>query len=95
MQLPTLDRRVTELVRELGQYSGHRTVWLDLQGQLIHSEPEEELEARGYLYVTTVMHPDRETLLEATARFVSVPPASRGVVDWDATDTAAANLAPA
>ncbi len=94
MQLASLDRRVDELVRELNQYYGHRTVWLDLNGRLIHAEPDEELEVRGYLYVTTVMRPDRETLLEAAARFVSVPPAHRGVVDWDCADARAANLAP-
>ena len=95
MQLSSLDRRVEELVGELMQFRGHRTVWLDLKGRLVHSEPDEELEVRGYLYVTTVLRPDRETLLDATARFVSVAPARRGVVDWETTDTTAANLAPA
>ena len=95
MEMPSLDRRVSELVAELAQYRGHRTLWLDLRGHLVHTEPDDELEGRGYLYVTTVLRPDRDTLTEAVSRFVSTAPTHRGLATWESDDLAAANLAPA
>lgn len=51
------------LASQLRVFDGYRTLWLDEQRQaVVHSEPDEELEAEGLLYVDTVMQPDAEAL---------------------------------
>lgn len=51
------------LASQLRVFGGYRTLWLDEQRhQVLHTEPDEELEAQGLLYIDTVMHPDAETL---------------------------------
>ncbi len=51
------------LASQLRVFGGYRTLWLDeARHQVVHTEPDEELEAEGLLYVDTVMQPDAETL---------------------------------
>ncbi len=60
---------VADLVQQLRAFHGHRTLWLDeARGQLMHAEPEEELEALGYRYIATLMRPGPEALAEALGR---------------------------
>ena len=54
--------QVTRLVGELRFYNGYRTLWLDRRGHVCHSEPDDELEAHGYVYVATVMRPSYDEL---------------------------------
>ena len=72
MQLAALEGRLDQLVDELAQYSGHRTLWLSEAGDLIHSEPEDMLEVHGYRYIATLFHPGREELTTATLKVVPV-----------------------
>lgn len=69
---------VPELVRQLRGFCGHRTLWLDDEGQVTHAEPEYELEAEGYRYVATLFRPGPEELAEALAR-VGVRPVAKAV----------------
>ncbi|MCA9695200.1 MAG: hypothetical protein KC636_36815 [Myxococcales bacterium] len=64
------DATLAELVDSLAGYRGHRTLWLDVDGQLLHSEPDDELEAIGYTYVATLLRPDADALRDALARHV-------------------------
>jgi hypothetical protein len=82
MQVPPLHAQVTTVVRELGQYHGYRTVWIDQHGHLCHSEPEEELEHRGYHYVATLMRPDEDALSEAVSRFATLHPERHSLRVW-------------
>jgi hypothetical protein len=50
------------LVEGLAQHHGYRSIWFDLHDRLCHSEPDDELEAYGFRYVTTLLRPDLETL---------------------------------
>ncbi|MEM6996193.1 MAG: hypothetical protein AAF721_37145 [Myxococcota bacterium] len=51
------------LASQLRVFGGYRTLWLDeARHQVVHSEPDEELEGEGLLYIDTVMHPGAETL---------------------------------
>lgn len=87
MQLAALESRIDELVQELAQYRGFRTVWLGDYGELIHAEPDETLEELGYTYVTTVFRPDRDELTTAALRVVSVEldePVRRALAAWQA-----------
>ena len=59
---------VVDLVQQLRAFHGHRTVWLDADGSLVHAEPDEELEDLGYRYVATLMRPGPEALAEALGR---------------------------
>ncbi len=72
MELAALEARIDELVNDLAHYSGHRTLWLDARGEVIHSEPEDMLEVHGYRYISTLFHPDREELTAAVLRVVPV-----------------------
>jgi hypothetical protein len=53
---------VADVAAQLRGYHGHRTVWIDLQGHLWHTEPEQELEALGWRYVGTFMRPNLDVL---------------------------------
>ncbi|HRI09364.1 MAG TPA: hypothetical protein PKW35_16195 [Nannocystaceae bacterium] len=54
--------QVTRLVGELRFYNGYRTLWLDRRGHVCHSEPDDELEGHGYVYLATVMRPSYDEL---------------------------------
>ncbi len=84
MQVQAFERRVEELIVELAQFSGHRTVWLDPRGALCHSEPELELEGEGYAYLGTLMQPDRDTLTAALAPRIPLELPTPGVGRWRA-----------
>jgi hypothetical protein len=59
---------VADVAVQLRGFHGHRTVWIDPQGLLWHTEPEQELEALGWRYVGTFLRPDTETLELAVGR---------------------------
>lgn len=87
MQLATLESRIDELVTELRQFNGHRTVWLNEDGDLIHSEPEDMLEVRGFQYITTLFRPNREELTCAVLKRVPVEldePIRHAMARWEA-----------
>lgn len=61
--------RIADLVAELRAYHGYRTLWIDqARGLVLHAEPDDQLEARGYRYVATLMRPGPEVLAEALGR---------------------------
>jgi hypothetical protein len=84
--------QVTTLVRELAQFNGYRTVWIDLHGTLCHAEPDEELEREGYLYVTTMMRPTEDALAEAVSLFASLHPERASFRTWARRGRAASLL---
>src|SRR5690606_37620964 len=87
MQLAALESRIDELVLELRQYNGHRTVWLSDAGELIHSEPEDMLEVRGFAYITTMYRPSRDELTCAVLKHVPVElgePMRHAIARWQA-----------
>lgn len=87
MQLAALESRIDELVQELAHYRGFRTVWLGEQGELIHAEPEDMLEIRGFAYVATLFRPSHEDLTSAALRVVNVEldePVRRAMASWQA-----------
>lgn len=87
MQLAALESRIHELVLELRQYNGHRTVWLSESGELLHSEPEDMLEVRGFAYITTMFRPTSDELTCAVLKHVSVEldePIQRAMARWKA-----------
>ncbi|MCA9706658.1 MAG: hypothetical protein KDK70_12465 [Myxococcales bacterium] len=60
---------VADLVRQLRAFHGYRTLWIDEGGtEIVHAEPEEELEAEGYRYVATLLRPGPEALADALGR---------------------------
>ena len=98
MQLATLETRIAQLADELAHYHGHRTVWLSENGELVHAEPEDMLELRGFTYVLTTFRPSCEELTTAALRVVSVEldePVKRAMASWSAPMPAASNLVPA
>ena len=100
MQLTTLEARIGELADELAQYNGHRTVWLSELGELMHAEPEDMLELRGFTYVLTTFRPSREELTTAALRVVPVEldePVRQAMASWTAPLAPAleSNLVPA
>lgn len=87
MQLAALESRISELVQELADYRGFRTVWLGEHGELIHSEPEDLLEVRGFTYIATLFRPNCEELTAAALRIVPVEldePVRKAMVTWKA-----------
>lgn len=87
MQLAALESRIDELVHELADYRGFRTVWLSERGELIHAEPEDMLELRGFAYVATLFRPSRDDLTTAALRVVTVEldePVRRAMASWQA-----------
>jgi hypothetical protein len=100
MQLATLESRIDELVLELADYRGFRTVWLTERGELIHTEPDDMLELRGYAYVATLFRPSRDDVTTAALRVVTVEldePVRRAMATWQAPGPSmlAAGLSPA
>jgi len=86
MQLAALESRIEELISELRQFNGHRTVWLSESGELIHAEPEDMLEVRGFHYITTLFRPTREELTCAVLKLVPVEldePVRRAMARWE------------
>jgi hypothetical protein len=86
MQLAALESRIDELISELRQFNGHRTVWLSDQGELIHAEPEDMLEIRGFHYITTTFRPNREELTCSVLKLVPVEldePVRRAMARWE------------
>lgn len=87
MQLAVLEARVDELVPDLAGYNGHRTLWLDPSGELVHSEPDDELDERGYRYIATLFQPNRDELCAAILKMVPVEldePVRRALRTWEA-----------
>lgn len=87
MQLAVLEARVDELVSDLAAYSGHRTLWLDPGGDIVHSEPDEELEDRGFAYVATLFQPSRDELNAAVLKRIPVEldePLREALRTWEA-----------
>ncbi|HLT35199.1 MAG TPA: hypothetical protein VK034_02915 [Enhygromyxa sp.] len=98
MQLAALESRIDELVLELRQFNGHRTVWLSELGELVHSEPEDMLEVRGFSYVSTLFRPTRDELTCAVLKQVPVEldePVRRAMARWQAPPMLDGNLIPA
>lgn len=58
------DDMLESLVATLASFNGHRSVWMDDHGAVVHTEPDELLDD-GWHYVTTVLHPTRESLSAA------------------------------
>jgi hypothetical protein len=98
MQLAALESRIDELVLELRQFNGHRTVWLSERGELIHAEPEDMLEIRGFQYIATLFRPGREELTCAALKILPVEldePVRRAIAHWQAPPLLDGHLAPA
>jgi hypothetical protein len=72
MLLSLLEKRVDELVGDLAGYHGHRTLWLDPRGDIVHAEPDDLLEELGYDFVATLLRPDRELLTSALLARIAV-----------------------
>ncbi len=72
MDARRLVETIPQIVADLRTYHGYRTLWLDLDGRLVHTEPDEELEREGFLYVGTFLRPGVEALAEALGRFVAL-----------------------
>ncbi|PRQ04178.1 hypothetical protein ENSA5_10160 [Enhygromyxa salina] len=86
MKLAALESRVEEIVSELAQFHGYRTVWLSERGKLVHAEPEDMLEDRGFRYVATLFQPSREELTAAALEVVPVEldePLRPAMASWD------------
>jgi hypothetical protein len=98
MQLAALESRIDELILELRQYNGHRTVWLSESAELVHSEPDDMLEVRGFAYITTMFRPSRDELTCAVLKHVPVEldePMRRAMARWEAPSPMLETLAPA
>jgi len=100
MQLAALESRIDEIVTELAQFHGFRTIWLSEDGLLVHAEPEDMLELRGFRYVMTAFRPTREDLTTAALRVVPVEldtPVREAMDRWKAPLSPAldSNLVPA
>lgn len=94
MLLSMLEKRVDELVGDLAGYHGHRTLWLDPRGDIVHAEPDDMLEELGYDLVATLIQPDRDQLTHALLGRIAVEtdrsPAE--AVSWHRPSTATASL---
>ena len=95
MAAQTLPERIDALARELALFHGYRTLWIDLHGDLLHAEPDEELEGRGYVYVATLLRPEADAIAEAVARHLSLAPAPSAALAWSPPEAALASLVPA
>ncbi len=65
-----LERSLEEIYRGLSACGGYRSIWLDRQGGLHHSEPELELEEEGLRFLACVMRPSREDLTDLLLRMM-------------------------
>lgn len=72
MLLSLLEKRVEELVGDLAGYHGHRTLWLDSQGGIVHAEPDDMLEEFGFDYLATLFQPTRDELTAELLRRVPI-----------------------
>ena len=103
MQVATLEARVEQITQALGAFSGFRTLWLSPDQDVVHAEPEMELEEEGYQYVATLMQPNRDAVTEALLRVLPIEgtrpaPAAPARVGWELTvepDRTVGNLVPA
>lgn len=97
MLLSMLEKRVDELVGDLACYHGHRTLWLDSHGGIVHGEPDDMLEELGYDYLATLFQLDREQLTCALLRVVPVEPdrAPELLGSWHQAGVVSASLMPA
>lgn len=84
-----LHDQIPGLVDSLAQHHGHRTVWMDVEGNLLHTEPEAALEDHGFEYVATLMRPDAASIRAALERVSGVQDGAVGT----AVDGAAAMFA--
>ncbi|GEM_PF-1728640 len=88
MELSTLECRIEAIVAELAGCNGYRTIWLDTEGTLRLSEPEEEFEPLGWSYMATLMHPDSKAVSKAVEeglRCQGESLAIQPVVSWKST----------
>lgn len=69
-----VERRLHPLADALQQHHGYRALWLDHSSNLVHSEPEDELERLGWTLVAVVMRPDIEELRQRIAPFIAPEP---------------------
>lgn len=83
MNVGELERRIDDLAFELAQYDGFRTLWLDPQGAIRHSEPEDELEQLGWVYLVTLERPDRDSLAGALTKLVPIAATPAVVTTWE------------
>ncbi|EDM80312.1 hypothetical protein PPSIR1_36717 [Plesiocystis pacifica SIR-1] len=87
MQLAVFEARIAELVTDLATYHGYRTLWLDLEDRIVHTEPEIELGGHGFRYITTLFQPNREVLTAEMLKIVPVEldePVRRALSSWEA-----------
>ena len=87
MQLAALESRIDDIVSELAQFNGYRTVWYGERGELVHAEPEDMLEIRGFAYVATLFQPTREELTTAALKVIPVEldePVRMAMATWEA-----------
>lgn len=66
------EAQLEALASQLRAFNGYRTLWIeegpgDATGQVVHTEPEVELEADGYRYVGTVLAPSVDALASMLA----------------------------
>lgn len=62
------EAQLSALASQLRAFNGHRTIWIDdATGEVVHTEPEVELEAHGYRYVATVLGPSPDALAQILA----------------------------
>lgn len=96
MDVDTLQFEVEQLTEALRGFGGYRSVWRSPDGELVHSEPDEELELEGYRLLATLMRPDRDTV--TAALMAAEPPRplveARVDVGWERT-AVPAELVPA
>ena len=92
MDVVTLQQQVEQLTHALRSFSGHRTLWRSPSGEMVHAEPELELEDEGFVYIATLFQPDRDTVTAALIGAVAMEPTVD--VGWDRNGHAA-ELVPA
>lgn len=96
MDVDTLQFEVEQLTAALQSFGGYRSVWRSPAGELVHAEPELELELEGYRLLATLMRPDRDAVTAAVMAADPVRPLVESDigVGWDHTGTPA-ELVPA
>jgi len=92
MDVHTLQTEVEQLTAALASFCGFRSVWRGPNGELVHSEPDDELEREGYRLLATLMRPDRDTV--TAALIAGQPMRPRVELGWEC-DAAPAELVPA
>lgn len=61
------EAQLEALASQLRAFNGYRTLWMEesptgATAQVVHTEPDVELEAHGYRYVATVLAPSADAL---------------------------------